>query len=52
MANRIPAMLSTIASMGTGLGKFVLVVLGSNGLLVLCYLVYKRRKANAPKKYL
>ncbi|KAN0095858.1 concanavalin A-like lectin/glucanase [Hyaloscypha variabilis] len=45
-------MLSTVASMGTGLGKFVLVVLGSNGLLVLCYLVYKRRKANMPKKYL
>lgn len=50
--NTHSTMLSTIASMGTGLGKFVLVVLGSNGLLVLCYLVYKRRKANTPKKYL
>ena len=45
-------MVSTITSMGTGLGKFVLVVLGSNGLLVICYLLYKRRKANSPKKYL
>lgn len=45
-------LLSTLTSMGTGLGKFVLVVLGSNGLLVMCYLVYKRRKAGGPKKYL
>lgn len=42
----------TIAGMGTGLGKFVLVVLGSQGLLILAYLLYKRRKANSPKKYL
>ena len=32
--------------------RVVLVVLGSNGLLVMCYLLYKRRKANGPKKYL
>jgi len=46
------AMMSTLAAAGTGLGKLLLVVLGSNGLLVACYLLYKRRKANGPKKYL
>ena len=45
-------MVSKIATMGTGFGKFILVVLGSNSLLVICYLLYKRRKANGPKKYL
>jgi len=49
---RNAGLVGTIATMGTGLGKFVFVVVGSNGLLVLCYLLYKRRKANGPKKYL
>jgi mannose-binding lectin 1 len=42
----------TLAGMGTGLGKFVLVVLGSQATLIGAYLLYKRRKANSPKKYL
>lgn len=42
----------TLAGMGTGLGKFVLVVLGSQATLIGAYLLYKRKKANSPKKYL
>jgi lectin, mannose-binding 1 len=44
--------LGTLARSGTGLGKFVLVVLGSQAVLVGAYVLYKRRKANGPKKYL
>ncbi|KUJ19555.1 concanavalin A-like lectin/glucanase [Mollisia scopiformis] len=42
----------TLEGMGTGVGKFVWVVLGSQVLLIGAYLLYKRRKANSPKKYL
>lgn len=42
----------TVEGMGSGLGRIVLVVCGSNALLVGAYLLYKRRKANSPKKYL
>jgi lectin, mannose-binding 1 len=44
--------MGTIAGLGTGVGKFVLVVVGSQALTVGAYLLYKRRKANSPKKYL
>jgi mannose-binding lectin 1 len=46
------SVLGTLARTGTGLGKFVLVVVGSQVVLVGCYVLYKRRKANGPKKYL
>jgi len=42
----------TLEGMGTGIGKFVWIVLGSQALLIGAYLLYKRRKANSPKKYL
>ena len=35
-----------------GIMGYILVVLGSQGLLVVAYVLYKRRKANGPKKYL
>lgn len=34
------------------LGFFIFVVLGFQALLALSYVIYKRRRANAPKKYL
>lgn len=46
------SVLGTLASTGTGLGKFVLVVVGSQGVLVGAYVLYKRRKAGGSKKYL
>ncbi len=42
----------TLEGMGTGVGKFIWIVLGSQALLIGAYLLYKRRKANSPKKYL
>lgn len=42
----------TLEGMGTGVWKFVWIVLGSQALLVGAYLIYKRKKANSPKKYL
>lgn len=44
--------LGSITGSKTGIGGFLLVVFGSQGLLVLAYVWYKRRKANGPKKYL
>ncbi|TVY32969.1 Protein ERGIC-53-like [Lachnellula subtilissima] len=44
--------LDTLANTGTGLWKFVFVVFGSQALLVGGFVLYKRRKANGPKKYL
>lgn len=44
--------LGTITGSKTGIGGFLVVVFGSQGLLVLAYVLYKRRKANGPKKYL
>ena len=41
-----------LAKKGAGLGSFVLVVVGSQVLVVGLYVLYKRRKANGPKKYL
>ncbi|TVY67426.1 Protein EMP47 [Lachnellula suecica] len=46
------SVLGTLAKTGTGLGKFVLVVVGSQAVVVGLYVLYKRRKANGPKKYL
>ena len=46
------SMLGTVAASAPRVGMFVFVVLGSQALLVGAYLVYKRRKANGPKKYL
>lgn len=34
------------------LGKFIFIVLGFQGLLAVSYVLYKRKRANAPKKYL
>ncbi|TAQ83422.1 hypothetical protein B7494_g8257 [Chlorociboria aeruginascens] len=45
-------LMGSVADNAVGLGKYVLVVLGSQGLLILAYLGYKRRKAMNPKKYL
>lgn len=44
--------LGSIASNAPGIVGFLFVVFGSQALLVLAYVLYKRRKANAPKKYL
>ena len=46
------SMLGTVAANAPGVALYVFVVLGSQALLVVAYLVYKRRKANGPKKYL
>ncbi|TVY20334.1 VIP36-like protein [Lachnellula arida] len=46
------SVLGTLANTGTGLGKLIFVVLGSQALLVGAFVLYKRRKANGPKKYL
>jgi mannose-binding lectin 1 len=46
------SMLGTLADSAPRIGMFVFVVLGSQALLVGAYLLYKRRKANSPKKYL
>ncbi|KAF4624879.1 hypothetical protein G7Y89_g13291 [Cudoniella acicularis] len=46
------SVLGTLARTGTGLGKFVLVVVGSQCVVVAAYILYKRRKAGGPKKYL
>ncbi|RDL34452.1 Concanavalin A-like lectin [Venustampulla echinocandica] len=46
------SVLGTLAKTGTGLGKLVLVVVGSQGLLLGVYVLYKRRRTNMPKKYL
>jgi mannose-binding lectin 1 len=41
-----------MAANAPSVAMYVFVVLGSQALLVVAYLVYKRRKANGPKKYL
>ena len=46
------SMLGTLAASAPRVGMFVFVVLGSQALLVGAYLLYKRKKANSPKKYL
>lgn len=45
-------LLGTVAGSAPGISGFILAVLASQGLLVLAYVLYKRRKANGPKKYL
>jgi len=44
--------LGTMASSAPRIGLLVVVILGSQVLLVVAYAMYKRRKANGPKKYL
>lgn len=46
------SMIGTLAKTGTGFGKFFLVVVASQVVVVGGYVLYKRRKANGPKKYL
>jgi mannose-binding lectin 1 len=41
-----------MAKSGVGLGSFVLVVVAGQVVVVGAYVLYKRRKANGPKKYL
>jgi mannose-binding lectin 1 len=44
--------LEETVKLGHGWGKFFLIVVGSQAVTVGVYLLYKRRKANSPKKYL
>jgi len=44
--------LGSITSSAPGITGFLVVVFGSQALLVVAYLLYKKRKANGPKKYL
>lgn len=46
------SLLGSMAANAPSVAMYVFVVLGSQALLVVAYLVYKRRKANGPKKYL
>ena len=46
------SLLGSVAANAPSVAMYVFVVLGSQALLVVAYLVYKRRKANGPKKYL
>jgi mannose-binding lectin 1 len=46
------SVIGTMAKSGTGLGTFALVVVASQVVVVGAYVLYKRRKANGPKKYL
>ena len=46
------SMIGSLAANAPGVALYVFVVLGSQALLILAYVLYKRRKANGPKKYL
>lgn len=46
------SLLGSVAENAPSFVMYVFVVLGSQVLLIVAYLVYKRRKANGPKKYL
>ncbi|KAH8653094.1 concanavalin A-like lectin/glucanase domain-containing protein [Tricladium varicosporioides] len=46
------SVLGTLAKSGTGLGKFVLVVILSQVVVVGAYVIYKRRKSGGHMKYL
>jgi mannose-binding lectin 1 len=46
------SMIGSLAANAPSMALYVFVVLGSQALLIAAYLVYKRRKANGPKKYL
>jgi mannose-binding lectin 1 len=46
------SVMGTVRSGAVGVGKFVLVVLGSQALTVTAYLLYKRSKNSGGKKYL
>jgi mannose-binding lectin 1 len=45
-------LLGSVAASAPSVAMYVFVVMGSQALMVVAYLVYKRRKANGPKKYL
>lgn len=46
------SMIGSLAASAPSVALYVFVVLGSQALLVVAYVYYKRRKANGPKKYL
>jgi mannose-binding lectin 1 len=46
------SMLGTVAAHAPSAVLYVFVMMGSQALLVAAYILYKRRKANGPKKYL
>jgi mannose-binding lectin 1 len=46
------SMIGSLAANAPGIAMYIFVVLGSQVLLVAAYVLYKRRKANGPKKYL
>lgn len=46
------SMIGSLAANAPSVALYVFVVLGSQALLVVAYVLYKRRKANGPKKYL
>lgn len=46
------SVLGTLATSAPSVALYVFVVLGSQALLVVAYILYKRRKMNGPKKYL
>ncbi|UNI16313.1 hypothetical protein JDV02_002754 [Purpureocillium takamizusanense] len=42
----------TVTSSMPGHGKLIFIIVGTQALLVTAYVLYKKRKANSPKKYL
>src|SRR5699024_7992981 len=42
----------TVTSSIPGHGKLIFIIVGTQALLVTAYVLYKRRRANSPKKYL
>ena len=46
------SVIGSLAANAPSVALYVFVVLGSQALLVVAYVLYKRRKANGPKKYL
>jgi mannose-binding lectin 1 len=46
------SVIGSLAANAPSVAVYVFVVLGSQALLVVAYVLYKRRKANGPKKYL
>jgi mannose-binding lectin 1 len=46
------SMIGSLAANAPSVALYVFVVLGSQALLVVAYVLYKKRKANGPKKYL
>ncbi|KAL3419148.1 lectin family integral membrane [Phlyctema vagabunda] len=45
-------LMANVVASAPSIVAYTIVVLGSQGVLIVAYLLYKRRKANGPKKYL